>query len=105
MKRERLATIFFLLFLVGCKNGPPPAAIAEELGTVAVTRWTDATELFMEYPPLVAGETARFAVHLTDLKSFKPLTEGRVTVELRSARERVEAFQTDAPSRASLEWT
>ena len=35
-----------------------------------MTDWTDKTELFMEYPPLVAGETALFAVHLTKLGDF-----------------------------------
>ena len=33
----------------------PPAA---EPPTLDVTHWTDKTELFMEYPPLVAGQTA-----------------------------------------------
>ena len=37
----------------------------DELPTLDVTHWTDKTELFMEYPPLVAGQTALFAVHLT----------------------------------------
>lgn len=56
----------------------------------------------MEHPPLVAGENARFAVHLTDLRIFKPLTEGRVTVELHSTSGRVETFQTGAPSRPGI---
>ncbi len=35
----------------------------------------------MEYPPLVAGETARFAVHLTNLADFRAFTAGRPRVE------------------------
>ena len=42
-----------------------------------MTNWTDKTELFMEYPPLVAGQTALFAVHLTRLGDFKPVTAGQ----------------------------
>ena len=35
----------------------------------------------MEYPPLVAGRTALFAVHLTKLADFQPLTAGRPRIE------------------------
>ncbi len=31
----------------------------------------------MEYPPLVAGQTALFAVHLTRLADFSAMTTGR----------------------------
>ena len=51
-----------------------------------MTRWTDKTELFAEYPPLVVGGTSRFAIHLTRLDSFKALTEGHVEVRLRRRR-------------------
>jgi membrane fusion protein, heavy metal efflux system len=36
----------------------------------------------MEYPALVVGQTGRFAVHFTNLRTFKPATEARVVVEL-----------------------
>ena len=52
-----------------------------ESETLNVTDWTDKTELYMEYPPLVAGQTALFAVHLTKLDDFKPVTAGRASVE------------------------
>jgi membrane fusion protein, heavy metal efflux system len=53
----------------------------EEPPTRSVTRWSDTTELFMEYPPLVTGQSARFAVHLTTLKDFKALNAGRPSAE------------------------
>jgi len=53
-----------------------------EAPALVVTSWTERTELFAEYPPLVEGEHAIFAVHLTDLRDFSPLTEGRAIVEL-----------------------
>src|SRR5438552_14254946 len=56
----------------------PPEA---ETPTLDVTDWTDKTELFMEYPPLVAGKTALFAVHLTQMADFKPVTAGQAKVE------------------------
>ena len=52
-----------------------------EAPTLDVTRWTDKTELFMEYPPLVAGQEALFAVHLTRLSDFSAMTAGRPRLE------------------------
>lgn len=97
-----LPLIVSTVLLSACNNASPPAQTAEEPEAVAVTHWTDRTELFMEYPPLVAGQSARFAAHLTDLRNFKALTEGRVTVELRSTNGRGETFQTEAPSRPGI---
>ena len=102
MKRFLLVLIVPLFLLAGCTSSSPPAETAETLEAIATTRWTGKTELFMEHPPLVAGQNARFAVHLTDLRSFRALTEGRVTVELRAANGRVETFKTDAPSRPGI---
>ncbi len=56
-----------------------------ERPTIAVTRWTDRSELFMEYPALVAGETGRFAIHVTDLSDFTPPTSGEAVVVLRGS--------------------
>ena len=55
-----------------------PAADAATLNT---TNWSDKTELYMEYPPLVAGRSVRFAVHLTRLADFQALNAGRPSLE------------------------
>jgi RND family efflux transporter MFP subunit len=55
---------------------------AGERPTIAVTNWTDRTELFMEYPVLISGEGGRFAIHVTDLSDFSPLTTGEAVVVL-----------------------
>lgn len=66
----------------GCGWGATPAPNAgPELPTLDVTHWTSATELFMEYPTLVAGRTALFAVHLTKLADFTPVSAGQAKVE------------------------
>ena len=52
-----------------------------EVPTLDVTAWTDTTELFMEYAPLVAGEEVLFAVHLTRLSDFSAMTTGRPRIE------------------------
>ena len=46
-----------------------------------VTHWTDKTELYMEYPPLVGGQSALFAVHLTTLSDFRALPAGTPSLE------------------------
>lgn len=53
-----------------------------EVPTLAVTTWTDKSELFMEHPPFVAGQTVRFAVHLTRLRDFSALNTGRPRIEM-----------------------
>jgi hypothetical protein len=41
------------LVVSGCNRSAPPATEAEaEPEAISVTRWTDETELFAEYPPL-----------------------------------------------------
>jgi len=47
-------------------------------GGVSITIWTEKSELFVEFPQLVAGKPANFAAHLTRLSDFTPLTEGTV---------------------------
>lgn len=69
------------LLVAGCsRQQNAPAAAAPP--TLDVTSWTDKTELFMEHPPLVAGQTVRFAVHLTTLADFKALNAGRPAIEM-----------------------
>ena len=63
-----------------CNRAAPPAPA--EPPTLDVTSWTDTSELFMEYPPLVAGQTVRFAVHLTKLADFGAINAGRPRIEM-----------------------
>ena len=64
----------------------PGDAPKAEPATLNVTDWTAKTELYMEYPPLVAGQSARFAVHLTKLDDFKALNAGTPSIELTPER-------------------
>ena len=84
------------------RPAPPPAAADAEPEALSVTRWTNKTELFAEYPALAAGETSRFAIHLTRLDTFKPFTEGQVEVQLRGGSSGPETFRVDAPSRPGI---
>lgn len=64
----------------GCRKSPTPAE--HETPSLNLTSWTDKSELYMEYPPLVTGQSAHFAVHLTKLDDFKALNAGKPSVTL-----------------------
>lgn len=70
-----------LIGLAGCSRSGNPAPAEDEFPTLSVTHWTDKTELFMEYPPPVAGRTSLFAVHLTTMADFKAISEGNASIE------------------------
>ena len=53
-------------------------------GSGAVTQWTGETELFMEYPEIIVGRQATFAVHLTRLSDFTPIANSEVYFTFRS---------------------
>ena len=83
--RQRLLTVCVAAVLAGsCANQTP--APEAEAPTLDVTSWTDKTELFMEYPPLVARQEALFAVHLTRLSDFSAMTAGRPRLEFTSEK-------------------
>lgn len=70
---------------------------------VVVTQWNDSTELFLEYPHLLAGEaTGNWAIHLTDMKTFNPITAGTLTVRFLQAGREVRRFALEAPARDGI---
>jgi RND family efflux transporter MFP subunit len=113
----RIVTVLFLIamvgFLPGCgdhdhshdDHGHPHdeegGHAHGERPTVAVTHWTARSELFMEYPVFVAGESGRSAIHVTDLVDFSPLSEGEAVVVLRGQDGRTLEFR-DGPSRPGI---
>ena len=103
MALKHLCSILVLSVAAGgCSRSAVPTATAEEPDPLRVTRWTEKTELFAEYQPLVVGGTSRFAIHLTRLDSFKGLTEGNVEVRLQSGAGRLDVFRVGAPSRPGI---
>jgi len=106
MNRTRL--LLFLAALVAlmpaCGRHDHPHddhGAVDERPTMAVTHWTDRTELFMEYPVFVAGESGRSAIHVTDLADFSPLAVGEAVVVLRSEDGQVLEFR-GGPSRPGI---
>ena len=97
-----LFVVAFAAYMVGCRGAERAATAEAELDPFDVTRWTDKTELFVEYPPLVVGQTSRFAIHLTDLRTFKAVTSGQVEVQLQGGSAAPEVFRVDGPSRPGI---
>src|SRR5688572_19947705 len=81
MKRVMHIGLCVVMACAAMACGRDAAEPEAELPTLDVTHWTDKTELFMEYPPLVAGHTALFAVHLTRMSDFSAMTAGRPRIE------------------------
>lgn len=72
----------FLLMPIAVACGEHKASPTTDSPTLDVTSWTNKSELYMEHPPLVTGETVRFAVHLTRLDDFSALNAGRPRIEM-----------------------
>ena len=102
MKKFFLVVFVLLWACGGTPESTTTQAESEGPEPIAVTQWTERSELFMEYPPLRIGETSRFAIHLTDLRTFQPLTEGQAVVELAYGGGRPETFTEEGPSRPGI---
>ncbi len=86
------------LILSGCNSSNQEA----EAKSIAVTVWSEQLELFMEHPQLQVGIPARFAVHLTNSKSFTPVTTGPVVFEFIGEREEVKRVTVEEPIRPGI---
>ena len=77
--------LLLCLFLIGftsCNKKEETKEI-NSLEPLAHTLYTENSELFVEFKPLVVGETSKFAAHFTILgENFKALTDAKITVSL-----------------------
>lgn len=76
-------------------GGEQPESASEERAPISITHYTGATELFVEFRPLVKGEQAGFAAHLTRMADFRPVRSGRVTVMLTGGGQPDERAEAD----------
>ncbi len=84
---------FILAILVACghdhdKEGghtKDKGSAEEELPGQSVTIWSERTELFMEYRPLIVGKETGFAAHVTVDATGKAVTTGAATITLTMA--------------------
>lgn len=74
----------------------------DELEGVAVTLWTERTELFMEYRPLIVGAESSFAAHVTEMPSFKAVTAGSMRVDLVMTGGATQSATAERPSNPGI---
>lgn len=70
--------------------------------TLVYTHYSPATELFVEFPALVAGRPSTFAAHVTRLEDHQPLTSGTLEVLLSESGRPVARFRVGAPARSGI---
>ncbi|MBP9193621.1 MAG: efflux RND transporter periplasmic adaptor subunit [Saprospiraceae bacterium] len=87
MKTASMVMVVFAVLLAACADKSTDNHSHEhekgEIEPLAFTVYSDKTELFVEFKPLVVGSQSNFAAHFTILgEQFLPLTQGKVTVSL-----------------------
>lgn len=114
MNKYLIATLCTALFLTACGDAGNKQAKDESHAPTAnaghghgaggekLTHFTDKTELFVEFPRLVAGEKSAFAAHLTRLADFRALPAGKVNVILSGGGQPDEVFATEAPTQPGI---
>ncbi|HAY33621.1 MAG TPA: efflux RND transporter periplasmic adaptor subunit [Ignavibacteria bacterium] len=97
-----IAAIIFSVLITGCSreshNDISEGDNEGELDALVYTLYSDKTELFVEFKPLIAGNLTKFAAHFTHLvESFKAYTEGTVTLRLKTGDKEISVI-TNSPS-------
>ena len=73
-----------------------------EQPALVYTHYTDATELFVEFPPLVVNEASTFIAHFTRMDNFKPLSSGTLDVHLKQHGKTAARFRVKQPARTGI---
>lgn len=83
MNKFILTATLAVLLLNSCSKKAEEQAHDHGPEPLAYTLYSEKSEIFVEFKPLVVGSTSKFAAHFTVLgENFLPLTEGTVTVSL-----------------------
>jgi len=108
IKRTRLVglvTAALVLSVAGCDDASTDdtAAAPQTPGGESITIWNDSVELFFEHPPLITGEDGQaWAIHLTDLGTFRAVTVGSLTLRFQGPSGGEHVFTEDAPARPGV---
>lgn len=68
-----------------------------EEGTSSYTLFANDYELFVEFPTLVVGQVSDFAAHFTRLSTYKPVSEGKLTISIAQGNRGIH-HSVEAPS-------
>ncbi len=106
MRPVLVLSLVAAIALAGCRpsaseQSRKPAAEAE-VPAVAVTVWTPKTELFAEHRAFVVGQPSKFAAHVTDLRDWSAVREGRMEAIFTGPDGKETVFPADAPARPGI---
>lgn len=98
-----LGTALALAACGGSDAGTQAADDHAHGGGAVVTAWTDSLEIFMEYPPQLAGTAGDpWAIHLTRRRDWSPVREGTLTLYFAGPDGSAHTVRSDAPARAGI---
>lgn len=94
------AVVYMLLLLVACKEPGSESAVPDHAhSSEQRTVWTEKTEVFAEIPTMIAGSHGEaWAIHLTQRSDYTPVTDGRLTLQLRGENGEDTAVISEAPA-------
>lgn len=110
--KKILVLLIATIFIAGCSNrqqsdghthgpvGIHPDQETEAGATIpslSYTLFNEDLELFVEFPTLIVGQISTFAAHFTMLDTYKPVSEGQLTVSLIKEGKGIR-HSVDAPS-------
>ena len=95
-----LSGLLILSLAAACDHHHPEDE--KEPEAISITKWTGKTEVFVEFAPLLVGKETPFAAHLTDLDSFKPVSEGTLKVTFTPPQGKEVAFEAAKPTVAGI---
>lgn len=99
LKKSRIVLLLIVMVWTQIQGSPPHSELEAESHTV----WTNASELFIEFSPLVVGTSSTFLAHVTNQKTFKPVTDGTVEISLQDAAgNTLLTTRADAPARRGI---
>ncbi len=106
LRRLALAA-FALVATVSCgrdatHDGHSHGKVGSEPEPVSITKWTEKHELFVEFPPPVAGKAVEYHAHVTALEGFRALTEGTFRVRWKAPSGVAAETQIDGVKRAGI---
>ncbi len=99
MYKLGIALFVFAALSCGRPQGPETSQDHSKESLVENTRqstlYSDHTEFYIEYEPLIVGKESGFLVHVTDLASYDPVSGGSVSIEL--GGKKAESGPADSP--------
>ncbi len=88
MKTSLYVTFVLATLLLSCNNNNENHSHdtinghAHETEALSYTLFSNGYELFVEFPALTVGHTSTFTAHFTQLTTYKPVLEGKLTVSI-----------------------